>query len=69
MSQLNGYLISRAEPFLKEYFTLCSFVSYTVPPGLPRLSEDRNVVNARQGTEQVIPAIPGHYTNYCTCVP
>ncbi|KAM7430672.1 hypothetical protein ABFA07_018651 [Porites harrisoni] len=23
-----------------------------IPPGLPRLSEDRNVVNARQGTEQ-----------------
>ena len=56
--------IARLNAFLMEYFKLTlSFFFHTVPPGLPRLSEERNVVNVRQGTEQVILAILGHLSN------
>ena len=58
--------IPRLNAFLMEYFklTLSSFVFYSVPPGLPRLSEERNVVNIRQGTEQVTLAILGHFNSW-----
>lgn len=57
--------IPRLNAFLMEYIklTLSSFVFYLVPPGLPRLSEERNVVNIRRGTEQVTVAILGHFNS------
>lgn len=40
--------------FNRIYFSIYLLLWLAVPPGLPRLSEERNVVNVRQGSDKVL---------------
>ena len=48
---MKEFQINRAKELIFLFFSI--FISLPVPPGLPRLSAERNVVNVRQGNGEV----------------